>query len=75
LGAVADMMPLLGFAAYFAVAVGTLVWLAARVRRRAIGGAIMAPVEEIFRPTAHESRIEVEVQNERMAPMPSPEDQ
>jgi hypothetical protein len=61
-------------AGYLAAAVGSLVWLAARVRRRGIGGGFVAPVEEIFRPTAHLSRIEIEVQNERMVPMPSPED-
>jgi hypothetical protein len=57
-----------------AAVVAALGWLAARVRRRAIGGGIMAPIDEIFRPTAHHARIEIEVQDERMVPMPSPED-
>jgi hypothetical protein len=71
---VGEFLPFLVVAGYFGAIVGSLVWLAARVRRRAIGGAIMAPVEEIFRPTAHQSRIEIEVRDERMVPMPSPED-
>jgi hypothetical protein len=73
-GGVSDLVPILLFAGYFAAIVGSLLWLAARVRSRAIGGAVMAPVEEIFRPTAHQSRVEIEVQDERMVPMPSPED-
>jgi hypothetical protein len=72
---VRDSWPLLAVAGYLAAAVGSLVWLAARVRRRGIGGGFVAPVEEIFRPTAHLSRIEIEVRNERMVPMPSPEDE
>lgn len=59
---------------YFTVAAGILIWLAFRVRRRAIGGGLMSPVDEIFRPTAHQARIEIEVQDERMTQIPSPED-
>lgn len=69
-----EFLTYLVIAGYFGASVGILVWLASRVRRRGIGGAVMAPIEEIYRPTAHLSRIELQVQNERMLPMPSPED-
>ena len=71
---VGDFVPVLMFAGYILAAVGVLVWLASRVRRRGIGGGVMAPIDEVFRPTAHQSRIEIEVQEERMVPMPSPAD-
>jgi hypothetical protein len=50
-----------------------LVWLGRRVRRSA-GGEIMGPFEEIWHPAAHRARLEVEVQQERMVPLPSPGD-
>ncbi|HET8681602.1 MAG TPA: hypothetical protein VFM54_06975 [Micromonosporaceae bacterium] len=34
----------------------------------------MGPVDEIFHPSAHRFRIEIQVQEERMVPMPSPDD-
>jgi hypothetical protein len=71
---VGNFVPFLIFAGYIGAAVGALVWLAARVRRRGIGGGVMAPVDQILRPTAFDSRIEIEQQEERMMPMPSPED-
>jgi hypothetical protein len=69
-----ESVPYLVVGGSYAAVVASLIWLAARVRRRGIGGGFVAPVEEIFRPTAHQSRIEIEVQAERMVPMPSPED-
>jgi hypothetical protein len=48
--------------------------LAARARRRGIGGSILAPFDEMWRVTAYESRIEIQIQNERKAPLPSPDD-
>jgi hypothetical protein len=69
-----ELLPYLVVGGSYAAVVAGLVWLAARVRRRGIGGGFVAPVEEIFRPTAHDSRIEIEVQAERMMAMPSPED-
>ena len=48
--------------------------LAARARRRGISGSMLAPLEEMWRVTAYESRIELQIQNERKAPLPSPDD-
>jgi hypothetical protein len=53
---------------------GLLAWAAARSRRRGIGASMMGPFEELWYPTAAESRIELRVQNERKSPLPSPED-
>jgi uncharacterized membrane protein YeiB len=48
--------------------------LAARARRRGISGSMLGPFEEMWRVTAYESRIEMQVQAERTAPLPSPDD-
>ncbi|MEU4394533.1 hypothetical protein [Kribbella sp. NPDC023855] len=53
---------------------GLLAWAAARSRRRGIGASMMGPFEEMWHPTAAESRVELRVQNERKSPLPSPED-
>lgn len=57
-----------------AATMGGLAWLGSRLRRRGAGGAVMGPVDEIFHPSAHRFRIEIQVQEERMVPMPSPDD-
>jgi hypothetical protein len=49
-------------------------WLGVRARRRRIGGSVLAPLEEIWDPIAHNTNIEVHVQAERMAPAPAPGD-
>lgn len=51
-----------------------LVWIAHRARRRGTGASLMGPFEEIWHPAAHRSRLEVQVQDERPQPMPSPGD-
>lgn len=56
-----------------AVTLGSLPWLAKRARRRGVG-SILAPFEEIWHPAAHQARIRIEVQDERVAPVPSPGD-
>jgi Sec-independent protein translocase protein TatA len=48
--------------------------LAARARRRGISGSMLGPFEEMWRVTAYESRIEMQIQSERKAPLPSPDD-
>jgi hypothetical protein len=48
--------------------------LAARARRRGISGSMLGPFEEMWRVTAYESRIEMQIQKERKAPLPSPDD-
>jgi hypothetical protein len=61
------------FAAFAAVMVG-LPWLTSRSRGRRVGGSVAGPFEEIWHPAAHRARIEIEVQDERSMPMPSPGD-
>jgi hypothetical protein len=51
-----------------------LMRLAARARRRGISGSILGPFDEMYRVTAYESRIEMQIQSERKAPLPSPDD-
>ena len=53
-----------------------LAWLGLRVRRRGAGGTggVMGPFEEIWHPAAHRARLETEVVEERLVPMPSPDD-
>ena len=60
------------FAAFVAVA-GALMWLATRVRRRGVGGDVMAIVDQVFRPTAHQSHYELRAQEERRAPASAPD--
>jgi len=51
-----------------------LAWLASRVRRRGIGGGIMGPIDELYHPSAHVLRFEIEAHEQRLLPIPSPED-
>lgn len=53
---------------------GSLGWVARRARRRRMGG-LVGPFEEIRHPAAHRSRLAVEVQEDRMVPMPSADEQ
>jgi hypothetical protein len=59
----------------FGAVMGALAWLARRVRRRGVGGGLMGPLDEIYHPAAHRFRVEIQVHEERMVPMPSPDDQ
>ena len=63
---------LVAFAAFAAVA-GALMWLATRVRRRGVGGDVMAVVDDVFRPTAKQSHFEIQAQQERRAPTSAPD--
>jgi hypothetical protein len=58
----------------FAVALGGLWWVARRSRGRAAAGAVTGPFEEIWHPAAHRTRIEIQVQDERVIPNPQPGD-
>ena len=63
--------------AALALVAGFLVLLAraaARARRRGISGSMMGPFDEMWRPTAAESQVELQIQSERKKPLPSPED-
>ena len=51
-----------------------LAWVAARVRRRGGGEALLQPFDEIWHPTAYHARLQVEEQQELPAPSPSPGD-
>jgi hypothetical protein len=72
---VAELFAFLVFAGGIVAILGGLAWLGSRVRRRGVGGAVMGPFEEIWHPAAHRIRFEIQVQEERMVPMPSPDDQ
>jgi hypothetical protein len=61
-------------AAGFGAVLGALVWLARRIRRRGIGGGLMGPLDEIYHPSAHRFRAEIQMHEERLVPMPSPQD-
>lgn len=61
--------------ANFAVTLGGWAWLASRVRRRgAAGGPVMDVFDEVWHPSAHQSRTVIEIQDERAVPRPSPGD-
>jgi len=68
-----DLLALLAYAIVLAVILAGLAWLASRVRRRGIGGGIMGPVDEIYHPSAHRLRFEIEAHEQRTLPMPSAE--
>ena len=70
-----DFFAFLAVAGGFAVVLVALWLLARRVRRRGIGGAVLGPIDEIYHPAAHRIRFEIQVQEQRLAPAPSPEDQ
>ncbi|MDP9820159.1 hypothetical protein [Spirilliplanes yamanashiensis] len=62
----------------YALALGALAAglraLGTRVRRRGIGGTLMNPVDEIWRPTAHHFRAETAVHDQRLAPRAGADD-
>jgi hypothetical protein len=73
---VADFLLLLVVPGVLVAVMVLLAWLGLRVRRRGAGGAggVMGPFEEIWHPAAHRARLETEVVEERLAPMPSSDD-
>jgi hypothetical protein len=73
-GPIDDIWILLVSLAVVAGFLGLLGWTAARSRRRGIGASMMGPFEEMWRPTAAESRIEIQLQQERKKPIGSPDD-
>lgn len=73
----AAMREVLAGLVVFGVIAGVLVLLvalAARVRRRGIGDAVVSPAEEIWHPNAREYRFVIEALAERKVPIPSPGD-
>ncbi|MEV0720598.1 hypothetical protein [Asanoa sp. NPDC050611] len=63
-----DVAPLLALAAAFVAVLASLAWLGIRVRRRGIGGGLMGPVDELYHPGAHRSRLEIQVHEQRTTP-------
>lgn len=71
-----ELLSVLAVAGLFAAIMVVLVWLGSRVRRRGggAGEAFMGPFEEMWHPAAHRARVETQVVEERMMPMPPPDD-
>ncbi|BCY06767.1 hypothetical protein [Actinoplanes sp. L3-i22] len=61
----------------FAVVLAVLLWAFARfgswVKRKGIGGGIMGPIDEVWRPSADRSRRETAIHEQRVLP-PRPGD-
>jgi hypothetical protein len=72
---VIELFAFLMVAGGFAVIMGSFMWLAASLRRRGLGGSVMGPIDEIYHPSAQRSRFDLQVQDERGAQPPSPDDQ
>jgi hypothetical protein len=58
----------------FAATLGGLWWIARRAGGRAVSGAVAGPFEEIWHPAAHRARVEIRIQDERIAPDAQPGD-
>jgi hypothetical protein len=56
----------------FAVVFALFALLAARIRRRGVGGSLMGPIDEIYHPSAHRYRAEIREYEQRAAPAPNP---
>jgi hypothetical protein len=71
---VTGFLTVAAFFAGLAATMAALVWLARRVRRRGIGGGLMGPIDEMWHPSAHRFRLEIETHEQRMMPMSPAED-
>lgn len=71
---VAQLFGFVMVAGGFAVIMGGFMWLASRIRRRGLGGAVMGPIDEVYHPQAHRARFDQQVEAEAVAPTPSPDD-
>ena len=69
-----QVLGVLAVAVGLVVVLGPFAWLARRVRRSGVGARLMGPIDEIYNPGAHRSRLELQVQEQRMAPRPSADD-
>ncbi|HEX6497906.1 MAG TPA: hypothetical protein VF054_02625 [Micromonosporaceae bacterium] len=70
-----DVLAVLLVVGCFAAVLGALAWLGSRLRRRGVGGDVMGPFDEIWHPAARRFRAEIEVYQERLAPLPPAEDE
>ncbi|MEQ4302202.1 hypothetical protein ABNF97_12550 [Plantactinospora sp. B6F1] len=69
-----QIVPFVVLAGALAAVLGGFAWLASRARRSGVGRALLGPLDEVYHPAAHRSRIEIQVQAERQAPAPAPGD-
>ena len=60
-----DLLPTLLIVVGFVVVMAGLAWMTTRRRGRKAAGAVAGPFEEIWHPSAHRARIDIEVQDER----------
>jgi hypothetical protein len=72
---VAGFVAFLLVAAGFAVILAGFAWLASRIRRRGLGGALMGPLDEVYNPATHRLRFEIQTHEQRMVPIPPADDQ
>ncbi len=70
-----DLLVLLGLAAAVTGALGGFLWLAGRVRRSGVGAQLMGPIDQLYRPAAHQFHQESRLGELRTAPLPSADDQ
>lgn len=70
-----EVLPYLVFAAGFAVLLRGMWWFADVAKRRGIGNPMMNAVDELFHPAAHQQQIEHRVEEERMVPRQTPDDE
>ena len=71
---VTGLLPAIAILAVLAAIMAGLVWLTHRNRGRRVGSSVAGPLEEIWHPAAHRARIDIEIQDERKTPVPSPGD-
>ncbi len=69
-----DLLTVVAVLAAFLAIMAGLVWLTHRSRGRRVGSSVAGPFEEIWHPAAHRARIDIEIQDERKTPIPSPGD-
>ena len=61
-------------AAGFARVLAGYAWLARRIRRSGVGGALMDPFDEVWNPGRHRFREVVAIEEQRALPVESPGD-
>ncbi|WP_212841554.1 hypothetical protein [Catellatospora sp. IY07-71] len=66
-----DLLVLLGLAAAVAAALGGFLWLAAKARRSGVGAQLMGPIDQLYRPAAHQFHQESRLGELRTAPRPA----
>ncbi|GAA1630349.1 hypothetical protein GCM10009679_39200 [Saccharothrix algeriensis] len=71
---VTDLLVLLGLAAAVAATLAGFRWLAAKVRRSGVGTPLMGPIDQLYRPAAHQFHQESRLGELHAAPRPSADD-